>query len=311
MNKIPIIFIGTGGIGVPLLEKLAQDERFEVRLVVTQVDKPAGRKMSLTASPIKVKTSELGLPVFQPEDINSAESLARIREIDPDMIVLMAYGQILGGELLGIPEFGCINVHASLLPKYRGASPIQQCLLERKDVTGISIMQMVEAMDAGPVFKLADLDIASDDNALTLTDRLAQLTAYETPDALFMMASGDLEATAQDETTATYCKKIQKSDGQINWSENGQVILAKIRAYAGWPGTFTFWSEKRLKILNGRYDEFSEGGEAGQVFEKDHIIMVGCGKGSIVLDKVQLEGKTVQSIDMFIKGYTDFVGAKL
>ncbi len=231
----------------------------------------------------------------------------------------MAYGQILGGELLAIPPHGCINVHASLLPKYRGASPIQQALLERDEVTGISIMKMVEKMDAGPVFRQFDLRVAPDDNALTIGGRLANLTAYETPDVLFMIASGDLEATPQNDAAATYCKKIQKSDGQINWSEDGQEVLAKIRAYAGWPGTFTFFNGKRLKILGGQYDKYNGGDESGggsesqpgTVFEKDHIIMVSCGKGSIVLDKIQLEGKTAQSIDMFVKGYTDFIGSQL
>lgn len=306
MKKTSIVFIGTGGIGAPLLENLAQDERFGVKLVITQIDKPAGRKMKLMASPIKIMASELSLPIYQPTDINSAESLEKIRALAPDMIVLMAYGQILKKELLDIPKYGCINVHASLLPKYRGASPIQQALLAQDYETGISIMQMAEKMDSGPVFAAFELSISGTDNAIVLSERLAQLTAHKTPDALMMIARGDLEATPQNDEKASYCQKIKKSDGEIDWNGDGKMILAKILAYAGWPGTHTFWNGKRLKILSGHYDEFK--GKIGQVFEKDHIIMVGCGKGSLALDQLQMEGKTPQSINMFIKGYPDMIG---
>ena len=307
MNKISLIFIGTGNIGAPLLEALVQDERFDVKLVITQVDKPVGRKLELTPSPIKVKSEELGVESFQPEDINSPDSLKQIKNVAPDMIVLYAYGQILSKELLDIPKLGCINVHASLLPKYRGASPVQQSLLSQDEKTGISIMKMEEKMDSGPVYKQFELPISDDDNALTLTDRLANLSAHETPDLLYTIAQGGLSPTPQDDSQASYCEKIKKSDGQINWNEDAKVIHAKIRAYTGWPGTFTFWNNKRLKIISAKPDAYDEI-EPGKVIEKDHLIFIGTKKGSIVPDDVQLEGKTVQDINAFIKGYPDFVG---
>lgn len=309
MNKLSIVFIGTGAIGGSLLENLAENENFVVKMVITQVDKPAGRKMKLTPSPIKLVADELGIPVFQPESINSEESLEKIRALAPDMIVLMAYGQILKKELLNIPKYGCINVHASLLPKHRGASPIQQSLLERDEIAGISIMQMVEKMDAGPVFKRFELSISPSDNAISLSERLANLTGHKAPDVLTMIAEHGLEAIPQNEDKATYCTKIKKSDGQIDWLEDGRSILAKICAYAGWPGTFTFWDGKRLKILSAHYDDLDD--KPGCVFEKDHLIMVGAGKGSIVLDRLQLEGRSPQSVSMFIKGYSNFINSKL
>lgn len=308
-NKHNIIFISTGKIGIPLLGALAGDERFDIKLVITQVDKPAGRKMQMMPSPIKIAASDLGLRIYQPENINNEESLDQINAINPDMIVLMAYGQILKKELLSIPKFGCINVHASLLPKYRGASPIQQSLLNQDKVIGISIMEMEETMDTGPVFKTSDLPIEKSDDAITLTNRLANLTAYETPNILDNIIKGYAEASPQDDALASYCQKISKSDGQIDCSEDSNQIAAKIRAFTGWPGTFTFWNGKRLKIINGKADEFTSA--PGLVSEKDHLIMVGTGKGSVILDKVQLEGKSVQSIDEFIKGYGDFVGSEL
>jgi methionyl-tRNA formyltransferase len=225
------------------------------------------------------------------------------------MIVLMAYGQILKQELLDIPQLGCFNVHGSILPKHRGASPIQQSLLSQDKKTGISVMKMVMKMDAGPVYKESDLPISDTDDAVNLTQRLAQLTAYEVPNVLDQIAEGYLEPREQNDSKATYCSKIKKSDGEIDWSEDGKVIAAKMRAYAPWPGTFTFWKEKRVKILSGRFDAFP--GEAGLVFEKDHLVMIGTGNGSIIPEELQMEGKTVQSMREFLKGYTDFVGGKL
>ncbi|MBU1017550.1 methionyl-tRNA formyltransferase [Patescibacteria group bacterium] len=309
MKKISLIFIGTAGIGIPLLEKLTQDNRFDVKLVITQADRPAGRSMQMASSPIKVKSEELRIKSFQPENINSEDSLATIRDIRPDMIILYAYGQILSRELLDIPKYGSINAHASLLPKYRGASPVQQALLNSDEITGLSIMQMVEKMDAGPVYKQSDLTIKKDDDVLTLTSRLANLTAYEMPDILISIIRGDLEPEPQDDSKASYCEKIKKSDGEINWNEDAKTIHAKMRAYAGWPGTFTFWNGKRLKILSGQADAYEV--EPGKVIQKDHLIFIGTKKGSIVPDDVQMEGKTVQHVHAFAKGYPDFINSKL
>ncbi len=309
MDKISLIFIGTGSIGVPLFESLANDERFDVKLVITQADRPAGRKLKLTSSPIKQKADELGIEIAQPENINEVKNVKKCEKIKPDMIVLYAYGQILSKELLNIPKIGCINVHASLLPKYRGASPVQQALLNQDEETGISIMKMTEKMDSGPVYKQSDLRISNDDNALTLMDRLANLSAYETPDLLYTIVQGDISPTPQDDSQASYCEKIQKSDGQINWNEDAKTIHAKIRAYTGWPGTFTFWNSKRLKIISAKPDAYEV--EPGKIILKDHLIFIGTKKGSIVPDDVQMEGKTVQDINAFVKGYPDFVGAGL
>lgn len=309
MKKISLIFIGTAGIGVSLLEALHQNKQFDVKLIITQADRPAGRKMQMASSPIKVKSEELRIRSFQPENINSADSLEKIREIRPDMIVLYAYGQILSKELLDIPKFGGINAHASLLPKYRGASPIQQALLESDKITGLSIMKMVEKMDAGPVYKQLDLNIQDDNNVIDLTERLANLTSYGMPDVLYMIANDHIDSEEQDDSKASYCEKIKKSDGEINWNEDSKTIHAKMRAYAGWPGTFTFWNGKRLKILSGQADAFEV--EPGKVIQKDHLIFIGAKQGSIVPDDVQLEGKTVQHVHAFAKGYPDFIGAVL
>ncbi len=311
MNPISITFIGTAAIGSPLLQALHNDERFDVRLAVTQIDKPAGRKMELHASPIKLKAHELGLEVFQPDDINSAESLDRLKHAKADMVVLMAYGQILKRDLLGLPEFGCINVHASLLPKHRGASPIQQALLHQDSETGISIMKMAEKMDAGPVYATSKIPVEESDNALTLHDKLAELTAEKTPDILYEIVADGLEPHHQDHQHATYCSKIHKADGAIDWKESADQIEAKVRAFAGWPGTHSFWEGRRLKILKAVMMPWNGNEQPGTVISDKGVIMVTCGQDALKLIEVQMEGKTPQLIEDFIRGYEDFPGSVL
>jgi len=311
MNKINITFIGTANIGAPLLQALHKDKRFEIKLVITQVDKPSGRKMKLTASPIKLKAEELGITVSQPENINSENSIKQIKKSGADIVVLMAYGQILKIELLELPEYGCINVHASLLPKHRGASPVQQSLLHQDEETGISIMKMAEKMDAGPVYTESKIPISDEDNAITLLNKLAKLTAEKTPDVLFEIVEDELVAHHQDHQHTTYCQKVHKSDGAIDWNESADIISAKIRAFAGWPGTYTFWSNKRIKILSAKSYSYDGTEESGSVIRQGNAVLVKCKKDALLLGELQIEGKNPQSTDEFIRGYEDFIDSHL
>lgn len=301
--------MGTGAIGAPLLRALASDKRFEVRLVVSQPDKPAGRKLELQPTPIKAEALKLGLPVFQPAKVNLPDSLDEIRKHKPEMIVLMAYGKLLKKDLLNIPPKGPINAHASLLPKHRGASPIQSSLLAGDPKTGISVMRMEEGMDTGPVYAQFELPIADEDNALTLSDKLAKLTAERMPDALANIADGSLKAKPQDESQSTFCTLIEKTDGEINWNEPATAIARKVRAYAGWPGTHTFWEGKRLKILKAKTSDLPTSDKAGTADEKEGRIVVATGRGSLELLEVQMEGKKAQPITEFTKGQKGFVGS--
>lgn len=311
MNQLSVIFIGTGEIGADLIKSLNKDDRFNIELVITKPDKPAGRKMKIMPSPIKTAALDLGLKIYQPENVNSDESLKKIKNINPDMIILMAYGQILGRKLLGIPKFGCINIHASLLPKYRGASPIQQSLLNHDSVTGISIMEMEEKMDTGPVFEMFKIQISDEDDSITISDKLGKLAAEKAPDVLTAIAEHRAEVKTQDNSIATYCKKITKSDGKINWSERANIIEKKIRAFTGWPGSFTFWNKKRLKVLSAKTYNYPGEEPPGKVIRKNHDVIVMAGHNAIKLMEVQLEGRNAQSIDEFIKGYTNFIGSQL
>ena len=308
MDKIKTIFIGTAEIGSPLLKTLAKDERFEISLVITQADKPAGRKMELQPSPIKQVSKELGLSIFQPENIN--QSAKEIKEHNPDILLVFAYGQILRREILDIPTFGCLNIHTSLLPKYRGASPIQSSILNGDKETGVSLMKMDEEMDLGPVYASFQFSVPSSQTTPKLHDDLAKLSAEKIPDAIYTAITEDQSPTPQNEDEATYCKKITKADGQINWNEEAETIDRKIRAYAGWPGSYTFFEDKRLKILKAT-PITSESATPGEVIEKESKVFIGTQKGVLQLFEVQMEGKKPQLIEEFIKGYNDFIGSSM
>jgi methionyl-tRNA formyltransferase len=307
MEKIKLIFIGTGAIGTALLKRLSEDDRFEVLMALTGQDKPAGRKMELQPSPVKRTAEEKNIPVFQPENINSPESLEHLKKAGADMMLLMAYGQLLSQAVLDITPQGCLNVHASLLPKYRGASPIQSTFLNGETETGICLMKMVSRMDAGPVYERFPIAIEKNDNAETLSERLARLTAEKIPDALAGLAAGRLSAQEQNESAATYVTKISKADGEIDWKEDAERISAKIRAFYGWPGTYTFFRGKRLKIIRAQPLEGVSGGYPGTV-TKDGIA---CKNGLIKPLELQPEGKNPQSLAGFLNGNPDFVGSVL
>lgn len=301
MKKFRLIFIATGGIAVPLLQRLAKDERFEVAQVITGLDKPAGRALELKASLVKQTAETLKIPVVQPVIIERTEPA--------DFLLLMAYGQILPEEVLKSPTKGALNVHVSLLPRHRGASPVQNALLEGDLETGISLMKMIPKMDAGPVYGRFSIPIAVDDNAVTVSEKLAELAVQKVPEVLIQIAEGRMTALSQDETQATYCKKISKSDGEIRWTESADLIARRVRAYAGWPGTYARWNGKNLKVLEGNV--VPDPGEPEKVFKKDSDVLVGTSQGSLKLLRVQLEGKKPMPIQEFLKGQPDFIGSKL
>ncbi len=311
MNKIKIIFAGTAEISTPLLRSLTKDDRFEISLVITQMDKPAGRKMELTPSPVKTVAEELNLEIYQPQDINSSESIGLIRENNSAAILVMAYGQIFSNEVLTITKNGCINVHASLLPKYRGASPIQCSIRNLENETGISLMKMDEKMDEGNVYSQFSIPIEADDNSITLETKLAHLTSQRIPDALYVALHGNTKPIPQDDSKATYCHKITKADGLIDWNEDAKQIEARIRAFTGWPSTYTFFNGKSLKIIEGRYQKIEGENEPGTVFKADNSVTITAKNGAILPTHVQMEGKKVQNINDFINGNPDFINSKL
>src|SRR2546423_11981338 len=233
-----VLFIGTGEIGVPVLRWLMQSEQHELVGVVTQPDKPVGREQRIEAPPIKAALIDRNAPVLQPKRIRVDDAVAEIRALAPDVIVVMAYGQILPKPVLGIPRIACLNLHASLLPRHRGAAPIQAAILAGDRETGISVMYMDEGVDTGDVLLQKRIEIAPDETGGSLHDRLAEVASAALKEALNQLESGTAPRTPQDSSAATYAAKLEREHGRIDWNEPAALIERKIRAFDPWPGAF-------------------------------------------------------------------------
>ena len=310
IKRIKVIFMGTPEFSVPILNALIAN--YQVVAVVTQPDKRVGRKQILTPSPIKLLAVENKIPVYQPEKIkNNGRFLNEIKELDPDLIVVASYGFILSKELLEIPKYGVINVHASLLPKYRGPSPIQAAILNGEDKTGVTIMMIEEKMDAGDILSKAEAEIAEDETFSSLHDKLSVLGTHLLIDTLLKYIKGEIKPQKQDDKKATYCKIITKEDGKINWSKSAQEIEQQVRALNPWPGTWTNWDEKSLKVIKAKVYKIAKGNNAGEVFKLNEGLAVYCGQDALGILELQLEGKKPIPIKEFLNGFSNFDGARL
>ncbi|HEY7584905.1 MAG TPA: methionyl-tRNA formyltransferase [Candidatus Deferrimicrobiaceae bacterium] len=279
--------MGTPAFAVPSLSSLAESEN--VTLVVTNPDRPSGRGQALAMPPVKAEAQRLGLPVFQPEKAKHPDSVARIAAEKPDLIVVAAYGHILPKPMLDIPPYGCINVHASLLPKYRGAAPINWAVARGETVTGVTIMKMDVGMDTGPMLLVREMPIDGDDTARTLYDKLSLLGAEALAEALIKLHAGTLKETPQDDALATYAPMLKKEHGEIDWSRPATEVRNLIRGMTPWPSATAFHEGKSLKILSATVREGH--GEPGEVLEagRDGMV-VACGEGALALGLVQPEG---------------------
>lgn len=279
--------MGTDAFAVPILRALHRAGH-QIELVVTQPDRPAGRRMRLTPPPVKVAAQELGLEVFQPERIRSPESVVRLREAAPELMALAAYGQIVPASVLEIPPRGILNVHASLLPRWRGAAPIAHAILSGDPVTGVTIMQMDEQLDHGPVLATAATEIGPHEDAASLAARLAELGGellVETLDHL-----DELEPKEQDQERVTYAGKLAREDGELEWTMEAGEIDRRVRAFQPWPGATLPWAGGRLKVLKGRPADGS--GPPGQVLgARPDGLEVACGAGSYLLEEVQVPSR--------------------
>lgn len=306
-----IIFMGTPAFAVPSLEALVA-ERYEIAAVITQPDRPAGRGRRLVAPAVKQAALRLGLPVWQPETMRGEQIMDRLREAAPDAIVVAAYGEILRPNVLAIPPRGIVNVHASLLPRHRGASPVAGALLAGDEVTGVSIMLMDEGMDTGPILDMATLPIVPDDNRGTLTDKLAALGAEQLRETLPRWLSEEITPQPQDNSQATYSRLIKKEHGRVNWEEPAAQIARRCRAYTPWPGLFTTWQGRTLKIVRCHPAGVEEpAGQPGQVTISAGLPAAVTGESLLLLDEVQLAGKRPVNATDFLRGHRDFAGSLL
>ncbi len=323
--------MGTPRFGAIVLEKLAQSE-FKPILVITEPDKPAGRKQELKAPECKIIAEKYNIPVVQPEKIKNLES--GILKLEYDLIIVAAYGQIIPKNILEIPKYGCLNVHPSLLSKYRGPSPIQYAILNRDKETGITIILMDEKVDHGPIVAQQQLEIPNSKHQIPNKSKI-QNPNYETLETELAKHGADLliktipnwiskriKAEPQNESKATLTKIIKKEDGKIDWKKPAEAIEAQIRAFHVWPGTFFEWNGKKIKILEAETKELPNKNnyDIGEVIVSPaealakagwNKILVKCGQNFLIINKLQLEGKKPTNSEEFLRGHKDFIGTIL
>src|SRR6476660_7018130 len=316
-----IVFIGTGEIGVPTLRALL-DSGHEVVAVVTQPDKPVGREQRIEPPPIKkvltrnggfqtaVGRSAAGTPppleVLQPAKIKDPQSIKEIRQFTPDVIVVVAYGQILPRDVLEIPRLACLNLHASLLPRWRGAAPVQAAIAAGDCETGITVMYMDEGLDTGDILLQRSVEILPNDTGGSLHDRLAQIAPEALLESLRLLVAGNAPRIPQDNARASYAPKLKREHGQIDWSESAEAIERKIRACNPWPGAFMTVDGQNLKVFSALVVDLN--GQPGEILRSDKDLIVAAGKGALSLAEVQLEGKRRMSAAEFLRGHGALLG---
>ncbi len=306
-----IVFFGTPAFSLPSLRSLLQGPE-RVIAIVTQPDREKGRGRKVIPSPVKELALQHGITPLQPEKVRGEAFQERMKGLEPDLIVVVAYGQILPKSLLEIPKYGAVNVHASLLPKYRGAAPIVWAILKGEEMTGVTTMMMDEGMDTGDILLQSEISIGEGETSESLHDRLAALGAQLLVETLRRMKAGDLPRIAQDHSKATYAPPLKKEDGQIDWSKEAVEIDRQVRAFNPWPGAFTVWNGQLLKIYRGEVRKGTSSQKAGAVsWVGSDLIEVGTGKDAFLIKEVQLEGKRRMTAREFLAGHPVMVGAVL
>ncbi len=306
-----IVYMGTPAYAVPPLEALVE-AGYEVVCVVTQPDRPAGRGRGLRPPPVKEAALGLGLEVWQPGRLRRPEAVERLRALAPDVIVVAAYGEILRPAVLAIPPLGCLNLHASLLPRWRGASPVHAALLAGDGETGVTLMLMDEGMDTGPILAQVREPIRPDDTRGSLTARLAHRAAELLVRELPRWARGEIEPRPQDEARATYTRPLRKADGRIDWARPAVYLERQVRACDPWPGAFTTWKGEVLKVWRTRVGDGRPTAPPGTVLGVEgEALAVATGEGILLLEEVQRAGRRRVSGAAFARGQRDLRGARL
>ncbi|MDP4010351.1 MAG: methionyl-tRNA formyltransferase [Candidatus Spechtbacteria bacterium] len=306
--KNKIVFLGTPKFAKIILEKLILSRHKPV-LVITSPDKPVGRKQKLTPSPVKVLAERKKIPVLQPEKLDE-EFINKLRGNSYDLFVTAAYGKLLPKKLLDIPKHGTLNVHPSLLPKWRGSSPVQYSILNGDKETGSTIMLLDEKLDHGPILAQESLEIKKSNTAPILSNKLAKHGAELLTRTIPKWLNGKIEPKEQDHGAATYTKMLTRSDGKIDWTMPAGSLERKLMALTPWPGLFTFWNDKRLKILS--FDiKNKRSSQPGKVIRENRSLAVETGRGIILIKKIQLEGEKPKSSTEFMRGHPDIIGTLL
>ena len=306
-KKIKIIFIGTAEFGLPIFNALAEDENFEIILAISQPDKPVGRKQIITSPPIKIAAEKNNITVLQPEYIIDIKE--KISRLKPDLIIVAAYAQLIPEEILNLPKYGCLNLHASLLPKYRGAAIIQAAILNGDEQTGLTIIKMDKGLDTGPILAQIAINIDSKDTAGTLYNKLSGASADFLIKTLKKYLAGKITPEPQNSSQASYVKILAKSDGLINWSKPAAYLEKFIRAMNPWPVAWTWWDGKQTKIISAQSQTIEINSyKPGKTLKYNSGLAVQCGRDALIITSLQLEGKNALTSEEFLRGYKDFIG---
>lgn len=303
-----ILFMGTPDFAVPSLKALIENQ-FEVCAVFTQPDKPKGRGHKLQAPPVKELAMQHEIPVYQPATLRNEETASLIRDLHPDVIVVVAYGKLLPKTVLDIPKHGCINVHGSLLPKYRGAAPIQWAVINGEKTTGVTTMYMAEGLDTGDMILKAETPIGENETAGELFDRLKETGAGLLIDTLHQVQQGTVQSVPQNDDEATLAPMLNKQDGRINWAKPAQAVLNQIRGMNPWPAAYTSLENKKIKVFDAKVIDFT--GEPGNIETIDGALAVFCGEKALLLTEIQPENKKRMSGWSFLLGNPVAKGTKL
>ncbi len=297
-----IVFMGTPDFALASLDKLI-DGGYEIAAVVTQPDRPKGRGKKLTPPPVKERALGAGLRVLQPERVKDSGFIEALKELSPDIIIVVAYGQILPEEIINLPAMGCINVHASLLPKYRGAAPINWCIINGESRTGVTTMYMDKGMDTGDILLQRETEIGENETAGELHDRLAALGADLLLETLEGLQRNEVERKAQDHSAATYAPQLVRENGRVDWNLDAKSIYNIIRGTNPWPGCYTVYKGERMKLWEAKVLEQKSRGTAGKVLEAGHGgMLVQAGSGTLLVTKIQMPSSRVMTVDEYLRG---------
>ena len=315
-----IVFMGTPEFAVPVLEKLCAAAGPEVVAVYTPPDRPKGRGRGIEFSPVKAAASSLGLPVLQPNSFRSSEARDDLAKYEPDVIVVAAYGKLLPTGVLDLPGHGCLNIHPSLLPRYRGPSPVVTAILDGVSTTGVSLMLLDEGMDTGPVIAQREQVLDGSETAGDLTSRLFAAGADMLVETLDPWMGGRIQAVRQDETEATVTRKLERNDGWADWTMTAVELERRRRAFTPWPGLFTQWQDRTLRLIDVCAGEGLAGielgnqpapGEVTALPFSDSPVGIGTADGILGIRTLQLEGRRAVASSEFLRGYPDFIGSGL
>lgn len=307
MNKnLKVIFMGTPSFSLPVLKKLIQANNIDVLAVFSQADKAVGRGKKITQTPTKILALKHQIPVFQPEKLKL--ELENIKQLAPDIIIVIAYGKIIPQSILDIPRFGCLNIHASLLPKYRGSSCLQAPILNGDTETGVTIMKLDANMDTGPILSQKSIILDGTETAETLHDKLSEMGAELLMNTIYDYCEGKIQTKAQDDSQASYVSLIKKEDGKLDPNLNAQILERKIRAFYPWPGTYLELSNgEKLKILSGKINKKHAENKIGSFFTENNELFLSCGQNNLHILKLQRENRKPLTASEFLKGNKDIL----